>query len=255
MRYHLERLALFALPDIEEGLDDERASGLSSGTDRFVGRRGRKDSIRGDFSQEEKLTFEAEETYGHEEKYGFKDEDIRALLGRRVPEQRLEIDNVERWKRADDGDGLNLGRWLHEIRKTGRGSLDPMEHQDVQIPNSETQKLYNTWQLLLEQQAQESVLLPPSPPSSRAAQDFEGGDVERFRKRKQGRQGPLIRVVKAKTAFLRKLTACDACRKRKVKVGSSTLPVLLSRFRIILTFILYLHSATIMTFDYFRKST
>ena len=250
MRYHLERLALFALPDIEEGLDDERASELSSGTDRFVGRRGRKDSIRGDFSQEEKLRFEAE-TYG----YALKDEHIHPLFRRKVPEQRLEIDNLERWKRVDDGDSLNLGPWLYEIRKTGRGPLDPMEDQDVPFPTSEAQKLYNTWQLLLEQQAQESVLLPPSPPSSRAAQDFEGGDVERFRKRKQGRQGPLIRVDKAKTAFLRKLTACDACRMRKVKVGSGTLPVLLSRFRIILTFILYLHSATIMTFDYFRKST
>lgn len=55
--YHLERLALFALPDIEIDVKDQDVSERSSDTNLAVERRGRRDSIKGDFSQEETVAF------------------------------------------------------------------------------------------------------------------------------------------------------------------------------------------------------
>jgi tetratricopeptide (TPR) repeat protein len=53
----LERLALFALPDIEIDVKDQDVSERSSDTNLAVERRGRRDSISGDFSQEETVAF------------------------------------------------------------------------------------------------------------------------------------------------------------------------------------------------------
>jgi ankyrin repeat protein len=49
VRYHLERLALYALPDIGEDNDDELASERTSDSHQVIENRGRKDSIRNDF--------------------------------------------------------------------------------------------------------------------------------------------------------------------------------------------------------------
>lgn len=51
VRYHLERLALYALPDIEDGMDDELASATSLDSPRVIGKRGREASIGKDFAQ------------------------------------------------------------------------------------------------------------------------------------------------------------------------------------------------------------
>ena len=52
VRYHLERLALHALPDIGEDKDDELASERSLGSRQMIKKRGRQDSIGNDFSEE-----------------------------------------------------------------------------------------------------------------------------------------------------------------------------------------------------------
>ncbi|KAF6790326.1 hypothetical protein CSOJ01_14597 [Colletotrichum sojae] len=57
--YHLERLALFALPDADERNRDEALSGHYEDSNRVVEHRGRRYSIDGDFSQEENFGFAA----------------------------------------------------------------------------------------------------------------------------------------------------------------------------------------------------
>ena len=55
--YHLERLALFALPILEEGDDCQSISGQSSDSHQVVKHRGRQDSIELDFTQDDRTTF------------------------------------------------------------------------------------------------------------------------------------------------------------------------------------------------------
>ncbi|KAK2616805.1 SET domain-containing protein 3 [Conoideocrella luteorostrata] len=52
VRYHLERLALYALPDIGDDKDDELASERSSDSRQVIENRGRQDSIGNDFVEE-----------------------------------------------------------------------------------------------------------------------------------------------------------------------------------------------------------
>ena len=52
VRYHLERLALYALPDIGEDKDEELASEGSLDSHRVIKHRGRQDSINNDFAEE-----------------------------------------------------------------------------------------------------------------------------------------------------------------------------------------------------------
>ncbi|KAK3695622.1 hypothetical protein B0T22DRAFT_344170, partial [Podospora appendiculata] len=47
--------------------------------------------------------------------------------------------------------------------------------------------------------------------------DDQSQDRPSNKKRRPGRQGPLDKFTKARTAFMRKLGACDTCRNRKVK--------------------------------------
>ena len=57
VRYHLERLALYALPDIAEEESSELASGQSFDSHRVVENRGRQDSVIHDFTDEEERIF------------------------------------------------------------------------------------------------------------------------------------------------------------------------------------------------------
>ncbi|KLU88273.1 hypothetical protein MAPG_07260 [Magnaporthiopsis poae ATCC 64411] len=67
VRYHLERLALYALPDIGEDKDDELASERSSDSRQAMENRGRKDSIEDDFVEERQafLAAFAKDDSGH----------------------------------------------------------------------------------------------------------------------------------------------------------------------------------------------
>lgn len=60
--YHLERLALYVLPDIEEQEEDELASDEASNSQRPVEKRGRQESIACDFPEEDEVSFL--ESYG-----------------------------------------------------------------------------------------------------------------------------------------------------------------------------------------------
>ncbi|KAH7322441.1 hypothetical protein B0I35DRAFT_425813 [Stachybotrys elegans] len=69
VRYHLERLALYALPDIREDMEDELAPEMSSDSKQVVENWGRQDSIANDFD-EERQAFLAEfamDDTGHNE--------------------------------------------------------------------------------------------------------------------------------------------------------------------------------------------
>ncbi|KAL2691414.1 hypothetical protein Neosp_001799 [[Neocosmospora] mangrovei] len=57
VRYHLERLALYALPDIQEQEGDELASVQPSDSHKLVENQGRRASITRDFSEEEEEAF------------------------------------------------------------------------------------------------------------------------------------------------------------------------------------------------------
>ena len=59
VRYHLERLALYALPDIGEDKDDELASEKSSDSHQVIENRGRHDSIGNDFVEERQAFLDA----------------------------------------------------------------------------------------------------------------------------------------------------------------------------------------------------
>ena len=132
------------------------------------------------------------------------------------------------------------------------------DHLEPAVPTPELQELFNKWQQQmamyahLQQEAgtapgdgnhmsdgKNDFLRPPSPtatattmsrsPSCASTSHSVTGAINKMglgddktsgKKRKQGRQGPLEAPGKARTAFIRKLKACDNCRKRKVKVGS-----------------------------------
>ncbi|KAM7188524.1 hypothetical protein V8F20_010542 [Naviculisporaceae sp. PSN 640] len=116
------------------------------------------------------------------------------------------------------------------------------------IPTPELQELYNTWRQQQEleahvkEQAQLAVgssdggsqhheyLRPPSaatmsrsPSCASTSNSVTGGmnnmglSDEKPAKKKQGRQGPLDALGKARAALVRKLHACQNCRSRKVK--------------------------------------
>lgn len=55
--YHLQRLALFALPDVEQGGHAEELSGHSGDSIRAVQRQGSRRSIGDDYSQDENPSF------------------------------------------------------------------------------------------------------------------------------------------------------------------------------------------------------
>ncbi|KAL2020104.1 hypothetical protein VTK56DRAFT_8908 [Thermocarpiscus australiensis] len=59
VKYHLERLALYALPDIGEHRDDELALERSSDSHQVIGNRGRQDSIENDFAEEPQASLAA----------------------------------------------------------------------------------------------------------------------------------------------------------------------------------------------------
>jgi hypothetical protein len=69
VRYHLERLALYALPDMEEAINDELASERPSDSHQVIENRGRQDSIRNDFVEERQtfLASFAEDDFGRDE--------------------------------------------------------------------------------------------------------------------------------------------------------------------------------------------
>ncbi|KAM0429266.1 hypothetical protein ACHAPT_006480 [Fusarium lateritium] len=65
VRYHLERLALYALPDVYEQEGDELASEQPSDSHRLVENRGRRESISRDFTESEEQSFL--EVLGHQQ--------------------------------------------------------------------------------------------------------------------------------------------------------------------------------------------
>ncbi|KAI0968544.1 hypothetical protein F4678DRAFT_474322 [Xylaria arbuscula] len=64
VRYHLERLALYALPDIAEQEGSELEPGQSSDSHQVAENRGRQDSITYDFTKEERQSYLLEPTEG-----------------------------------------------------------------------------------------------------------------------------------------------------------------------------------------------
>lgn len=110
MRYHLERLALFALPDVEDEAKDNLLSAGSSGKTRVGERRGRQDSVDADFGQEERRLFRAiDSEFGFPSTHGYDKLEIRMLelldSEYREPTSRTQTFQMERWLEADDEAG------------------------------------------------------------------------------------------------------------------------------------------------------
>ncbi|KAH6974338.1 hypothetical protein BKA56DRAFT_675778 [Ilyonectria sp. MPI-CAGE-AT-0026] len=114
--YHLERLALYVLPDMEEQEGDELASDQASDSQRPVEKRGRQESIACDFPEEDEVSFL--ESYGRRseknplERQEAQDFDKNPNLG-----QRAEPETAAR----------GIMTWLSEVGLVGRGLLSTPE--------------------------------------------------------------------------------------------------------------------------------